>query len=521
MNLIHGFKDSLDLLAFRWGTIRKRRVKVIISLAFLAVVFMLYGLTSVGLAMRTIAANPIPGYGDQFKTFAITYVSGFMEGSTTLAVSGVLTAIIGSILIIPIVGYSFSSLTPSGDLVSVRRNDYYKLSDSIILQFLSSISIIQLFAITGLNSLLTISSPRPGLGIVYGWVLWVGVTLTTVFVAWLFEYLYRIFGLKSRVIAIGALIVLAGILALFSLKEAGTLFGLGESYGTFIKNMDKLTFAENLITGVITVAVLALIAYGISKIGSAALNLPERPKRDKVRKPLVIRLGAKKASLSQSSFLLNIIFRNANIWKPLALSSSFALISIIVLAGSPQVLSSLVFVIPLIVSLSWGVNTFGILGGGVTWLVSLPGGKEDILKNIAKIQFILVGCFFAIILLPTIIIYHIPFEQVVSFSIASLVSTIIMTRSALSKAVYQPERYRVHIKGENVLPPAKALNYLFRFIIGGGAVGVAVFYSGSILIQLGVLAVVIIWQSFRFIRLNNQWNMKPAIIENVIRSVGY
>jgi uncharacterized membrane protein YfbV (UPF0208 family) len=521
MNLITGFRDSWDLLAFRWNMIRSRKTKIAIMAAFFLLALMVFGITSIGKTMRTIAANPIPQLGTQVRDFAVTYVSGFVEGNSNLAVTGVLGAIIGSVIIIPIVGYSFSSLTPSGDLVSVRKNDYHRLSDSIILQFLSSISIIQLISLTGLNSLLTIESDRPGIGIAFGWVIWLAVTLATVFVAWLFEYFYRKFGVKSKVIAISAIVAVAGLTALLFSEQIPTLFGLATAYDELIRGIDSFTLGQHVITLLTVLAVFGIIGMGISYVGSAALNLPELPKRTKARKVFAVSLGSKKSSIKQTSFLLNIIFRNVNIWKPLAIAVSFSFGTVILLNGSAQVLSSLVFVVPLIVSLSWGVNTFGILGGGVTWLSSLPGGKEDILKNIMKIQISLITTIFLFMLIPAVLIYHISWELVASFTIATAVSTMIMSRSALSKAVYFPERYRVHIKGENVLPPAKALNYLFRFIAGGGFVGLLTFWVGNTLIQLGILAVVGIWQALRFAQLEKQWDKKPEILENIIRSVGY
>jgi hypothetical protein len=521
MNLIYGFKASIDLLSFRWKTIRNAKTKIAITIAFIVVAFIIFGVTSIGKTMRTIASDPSATFGPAIKNFAVTYVGGFVDGNQNYAASSVLAAVIGSIIIIPIVGYSFSSLTPSGDLVSIRKNDYHKLSDSVILQLLSSISLIQLIALTGINSLLTIAANRPGIGIVFGWVIWLVVVLLTVFVAWFFELLYRIYGFKSKVIAISALIVIAGIVALLFWKKASTLFGLSNAYSSLIKGISDYTPSQTLLAWGAVLAAIALVGWGISRVGSRALNLPERPKRSKERRVFVVSVGKKKRTLSQSAFLLNIIFRNSNIWKPLTLAVAFSLGSVIILQGSAEVLSSLVFVLPLIVSLSWCVNTFGILGGGTTWLASLPGGKEDILKNIAKIQFLLIGSLFAVMFILSAFVFQVGWQTSSSFLIATATSTLIMTRSALSKAVYQPERYRVHIKGENVLPPAKALNYLGRFIGGGGLVGLVTFYIGNLGIQLGILAVVAVWQSIRFVRLNKQWVTKPAIIENVIRSVGY
>jgi len=521
MNLLYGFQDSLELLAFRWRLIRKRGTQIAITAVFIVVAFLVFGLTSVGGTIRIIASNPTPQIGDQVRQLALTYIDGFISDNAIFAITGVLAAIIGSILIIPIVGYSFSSLMPSGDLVSVRKNDYHKLSDSIILQFLSSISLIQLVAITMLNSLLTIESHSPGVGIVFGWVIWIAVVIANVLAAWVFELLYRIFGFKSKVLAFASLGVIGGILYLVFPKSATTLFGLSTAYGNLIRGLDTFSIGQTALLGAISVAILVFLFAGISAIGSYTINLPERPKKAKVRRVRVLSVGRKRASISEVSFLLNIIFRNSNIWKPLLMATAFSFGSVLLFAGAPSVMSSLVFVVPLIVSLSWGTNTFGILGGGITWIASLPGGKEDILKNILKVQFMLIGSLFLIIVTPMIFIYHVSLHSLASFALATAVSTVAMSRSALSKAVYKPERYKVHIKGENVLPPGKALSYLARFIFGAGFLGLATFALDNNLYQLGILAIVVIWQSIRFVRLNKRWNDNPQVIENVIRTVGY
>jgi hypothetical protein len=178
--------------------------------------------------------------------------------------------------------------------------------------------------------------------------------------------------------------------------------------------------------------------------------------------------------------------------------------------------------IPLIVSLSWGVNTFGIIGGGTTWLMSLPEGKQKILRAIAIVQFVMILVMDTIIMLPEIILYHPSWAQLASFFIASLTVAAYMTRSAIAKAVLQPERYRVHIRGEQVLPPGKALAYLIRLAFAGSILSIlSLGLVAQPLLQLALLLLVILWQVVRFHHLEQRWREEPEVIENIIKSVGY
>jgi len=523
LNLLNGFKDTLDILAFRWNMVRSRKTKIITAFAFVVVMMLLYATTAVGETVKLAATNQTTNLSPVVQDYAIQFLRSLANDGALFAVTGLLAALIGSIIFIPLVGYSFSTLIPSGDLVSVRRNDYHKLSDSIILQMLSAISLIQLFSLTTLNGLLSIESDKPGLGIIFGWVVWLLMILLTSTTAWTFEWLGRKYGFKGKAIAIGSLIGTLGIIALIFNDKLLTLFGLSTLYSNTVQNLDSFTFGNwAALVGVMAALFVGTGAF-LSYIGSKALNLPEKAKK-KVKSRILKRslvFGKKNNTISQYTFLLNIVLRSINIWKPLLTATGFALTTVLLFQGSLQILFSLVFVIPLIVSMSWGVNTFGILGGGITWLTSLPQGKEKLLKNIAYTQLTLVVVLLSVVTLPLIVLFHIPWSGVASFVIATLVSTAAMTRSSLSKTVFGPERYRVHIKGENILPPAKALSYLARFAFGPGTLGIITFLIGDTWIQLGILAIVTIYQLIRFARLNKKWVERPEIIESVIRSVGY
>lgn len=519
MNLINGFKDSLDILTLRWRMIRSRRAQIFMTLIFLGGAFMIYNLGNLAAAVRSIAANPTAAVSTEVRALILSFIQSLIYDGAAFAVTGSLAALAGATILIPLIGYSFSSLVPASDLVSVRKNDSHKLSDSIILQFLSVISIVQLLVLTTLNSLLSIESTHPGVGIVYGGMIWVDVVLLTAFFAWVFEFLTRKYGVRSKFIAVGIVAVVLGVVFLFNSGEVGTLFGLSTAYSTFIVNAGAQPLWVQLLVLLGFVASWAVIGLGITFAGSKALSLPES-KRKKMRKRR-IKVNPNTTSISQTRFLLSIVMRQSNIWKPLLMAGGFTFISVMVFAGSAQVLSSLVFIVPLIVSMSWGVNTFGIIGGGITWLVSQPSSKLRMLYSILAVQLLLILAFLVIVLIPLIFIHHLDLSLILSFVVVTAFISVIMSRSALSKAVLQPERYQVHIRGENVLPPGKALNYLGRFVLGPGFLGIILFWSGALPIQLGALAFVLIWQGVRFARLQKRWQEDPTVIENIVKRVGY
>lgn len=531
--LLRGANDTLDILAFKWRSTRSVSSKIwLVVVLIFAVGFLLLSALS-GSALRLVLTAPTNGSGREVQDSLILWVDIFLANNASIAVSGVLWALIGSILIIPLVGYSFSSMIPEGDLASIKVTDNHKISDSIMLQFVSTISFVQIIVVTVTTSIVTIGAPVPGLGIVISWGFWVLAVLLTVLSAWVFDWLFRKFGLKSKLLVFAGILATVGLLYLIFPDEFINMFGAGEAYTRFVQTISFTNLSPFFfMAGIVGLAIIVAL-FLLSFVASSTLKISERPKKKSLNKVFIAKLGLaeknKVASLTQ--FLGNMVLRQNNIWKPIALSSGFAVVMALVFIQFYDVLLTVATLIPIMINLVWTINIFGIVGSGTTWLVSLPQGKHKILGSILKIQYFIVGAIALITIGLVTIVYNIGINAFFSFLIAVFTATVVLAQISLRKAVYSPFRYRVHIRGESILPPNKAFSYMIQlfivgFIMSGLSYGTLAIVSAlstewiGIIAQVGVALMVALLVHLRYISLKRSWIADPEIVQNIIKTVG-
>lgn len=534
-NLLEGISDSLNILAFKWRTVRpkKQRVWIIFAGMFAMGVVLLaaYG----GTAFRTLITASTTNSEGSLSSTLLLWINIFLTNNASLAAGGILWALIASVVLIPLVGYSFTSIIPEGDLASIKITDNHKIADSIFLQFVSSISFVQIIALTGLASILTIGSDTPGIAIVFSWMLWVLSVLATVLAAWSFEFLHRKFGIKAKFLSFTTVAIIVGILyLLFSTSFVG-FFGIGEKWTSFLQS---LSF-QNLGIVFEGILIFVLLFIGLNwVIGITAtytLELPKRIKKKDTTKILSARLGlAGKIKLNNiTQFLANMIFRQNNIWKPLLLSISFATTMALVFFAFYQVLFTVSTLLPMMISLVWSVNIFGILGSGTTWLVSLPQGKKQLLGSIMLIQYIIVGVITFIIMGLIAIIYHPDIMVFIQFLLATIGTSVVITQFSINKAVNFPYRYRVHIRGESILPPNKAFSYMAKLFVIGFTTSGIIYSIGFIpfnrygfpeaiapFAQMLLILIIIMIARIRFVTLRRRWMYESDVLQNIIKTVG-
>lgn len=538
MKLVQGFSDSLNILAFKWRSVRpaKNKFWILFALGF-SVATILVTAFSGTLIRNFITSNTATNSGLSKDTI-ILWLNIFLQNNASFAMSGIFWAIIISIIIIPLVGYSFSSIIPEGDLYSIKLTDGHKISDSIFLQFVSSISFIQIMVLTALTSILTIGIDSPGFGIVVSWMVWVLAVLTAVLSAWVFEYLYRKYGVKSKIVSFAVIGAVSGFLLLFLREETLNFYGLGEKYTTFIQGLDFATFNSFLLAGLIFLAVSVVLLALISSVGTLTLKTPERPKKTNNNPVIWVRLGLVEQNHINGlrQFFFNMILRQSNIWKPLLLSLVFTTVMSVVFFGFYQILFTVSALIPIMISLVWSINFFGILGSSTMWLMSLPRVRRTILQTVKTVQHLIVFLIMLLIVALLAQIYGADLITLFNFIVATLASSLVIAQYSLTKSVYFPHRYRVHIRGESVLPPNKAFSYMIKlFIIGFLTSGII--YGFSVVpysIWLGrewgfymtiiapLIALLTIWviTKVKFNSLQTEWLRDTTILQRIVKTIG-
>lgn len=533
--LLAGMSDTLNIMAFKWRGIRKTRNKVVLFGAGGFALLLVLGSAFSGSLLRTVMTTPtFQSSIRELQETLILWVNIFLAQNTTVAAGGVFWALLGAVIIIPLVGYSFASIVPEGDLVSIKKTDYHKIADSILLQFVSTISFVQVLVLTSLTSIFLLGSENPGFGIVMSWGLWLLSVLATVVAVWSFEYLYRKFGVKSKLFVFLGLLITVGVLWLIFPVEFPEAFGIGEAYVTYVQSLSFANlgafFAGILVFLAVLIGLLALISF----IASNTLKVTERPKKKNFNKVFVARIGLqdKNRINSLTEFLGNMVIRQNNIWKPIALSTGFIIGMATFFYNFYDVFLVVSALIPVMISLVWSINIFGIIGSGTTWLVSLPKGKSTLLSSISKIQYVIIAGITIIVAAVVFFVYHPTLASVVAFLITTAITTMVVTQFAVHKAVYNPARYRVHIRGESVLPPDKAFAYMAQlFIVAFLTNGVSYFVLNAVSSQLGNIGLGLLAQLVfgivvgaavynRYLVLKRAWVADPEILQNIVKVVG-
>lgn len=533
-------QDTLTLLAFKWRSLRPTSQKAwlfgVVLFAFTVIIIA----AAAGPALRILVSPPQQASEsvDMGRT-VLVWLQVFLRDNAATTMGGVLWAYTMSLVISPLIGYSFSSLMPDGDLEGVQVTERHKITDSLFLQFLSPVSFLQLVTLTALTSILAIGNAVPGIAVVFSWGVWAVGIFATVFFAWLFEYLLRRWGAKTKWQVGGTLLVLLGVAYLINPDAFINFYGLGGAYVDLATSplMSFSTFWLPAAIGSIMIVISALLVVAIWRMG--LLTLAQYPRAKKVSKVAVglAKLGlAEKVTVSGlAGFFGRVVVRHGNIFKPLLVAAFFTsgLATVFyLLYGS---LIAVAVLIPTMVSLAWGVNVFGILGSGVSWLLTLPEVKQKSLRAAGMVQMML--CLGLGLLVLAVVSFQVPsVDTIVSYLLALVTASAVLTSWSIHRSVHEPHRYRVRVRGESILPPNKAFSFMvILFILGfltAGFVTLAPtfvaftsltggwYVAASVGVQV-VVALLVLWLSWASLRqLEERWVTDRELVQHVMKKVG-
>lgn len=510
--------DSLTLLHARYKIIREVKTRLSLWLGVIAIAFSVVVVSYTGQFIKIIAQTESTN-SEAAKIFATSYLQSYLRGELGLLVATTLGLAIVSVMIAPFTGTSITSLVSHHHLVSVRASNRHRFTDSLITQFFASISLLQLITLTAVGSLLTLDKGRIE-GILYAWASWpVLVVMSTMFV-WIAEYLYRKLGEKKRLAILIAALAIIGIAVLLFPDEGKTVFGVGTAYAFLIQGFSGFELSFKIMALAMLILLFWLFFFISYKVSQSALAEPEifanattAPKKVRVRQ------SSRFTTMEVANLGFMQLWRNLEIRKPLLMATLFG--SGVIFFGNQtfSVMSTMILIIPLIVSLSWGANVFGILGNGFTWLASKPFALRNLLWIFAGIQVFLTIALFVLMCLPSIVTGIIDEKSVSGIILAVISTSVLMTRSAMDKSVRFPHPYKAGVRGEAILPPATLINYTLRFSLWSGIFGFAVVGVGDILIQLAMTFLATIWSVYRMIWLNRKFNNDPEIRNKIIYTV--
>lgn len=519
--LLHAFRDTITLLNVRYQIIREAKGKFSLWVFILMMAFAVFIASYTGQFIKIVASSASPNM-EAAKIYASTYLNSYLNGELGSLVATTLGLAIVSVMVAPFTGASATSLISHHYLVSVRSNTKHRFTDSLLTQFFSSISLLQLMTLTSVASMLTIDDGRKE-GVLYAWASWpVLVILSTAFV-WIAEYLYRRFGEKKRLLMLTLALGIIALVVFYNQEQAMTVFGVGTIYAAIIQGFYAFPLFVKILSFVILVGLWFLFAFLAYKISQIALSYPDMfAKKTHEVKTIKSRKSSSFPFLEMCRLAFMQLWRNTEIRKPIIMATGFSIMSMFFLSSNTSLMATVVFIIPLMISLSWGANVFGIVGNGLPWILSKPFSTRSMLWVFAGLQMVLIMTMTLLTVLPVLILGRIPLDSILSFCIAVVGCSAIMTRSAISKAVNHPYPYKSGYRGEPILPPATLIGYTIRFSLWAGIYGLIIFsVVEDILPQLGMAFLAVVWSIFRLYRLDRKFQNDPAIRNHIVFTVAY
>jgi hypothetical protein len=503
-------RETVFLMRLRWRFMRTRKNRALFLLAGLAFFFATFTAAQAGTMVRRTAEQ---GIDSPSGAFAINYIILLNKGELGALGATVIGSVFFIAVINPFLGASVQALFPVDDLAGLRPSRLHRYFASLVANVVTVGGLFQLIMLTVLGSLLTLDGQRTG-GLLFLWSMWpVGILLATL-VAWTVEWIQRRYGHRTR-LCIGAILgaVLGTALALDP-NHGSTLFGLGNTVVASVRSAavgNTTVVAYSLACA--SLAAVVLFVAGMVACRSA-LALPDVT-------PPATRARGRLIPMSQHPTLALIQTVVAQVHRTPSIRR--AMRTVIVLGGvavwvaqTENLLMTLVVAVPLMMALDFGSNAFGILGPAMPWLASQPNAMKRLFWIVAGTQVGVTVTIGLLLVVPPALAGKFTGEQIVDLCAGFLVSTVLMSRSAMHKSINAPALVRTG-RSDPALPPTRLVNYALRYVCWSG-VGAVIVMGAPTRTQVALVALVVCWSLLRYVRLSQRWR-HPATQAAIIAQV--
>lgn len=487
-----GFSATGLLIRLRWRMIRSRFFKIGLVFAFLLFFPVAYSVINMGYLVEIAATQTGESAASIYAQAWLTSLdAGNIAPLGALAIGGAVAVAFFA----PFTGTSTLSLVSSDDLLSVRPNRKHRFWDSLLINASSGIGLLQLVTLTAVTSLITLDGERIW-ALLFTWALWFFLVSVNTTLGFSLEWLHRKWGPRKRKIMAMAGLAILAVAILLDDKKGSDLFGSAKYYTKTLRlSVENFNpWSVWIILFLIALNVL-LITYGL-KTTESAFSLPERS---------TVRGGVhKKGRMGSNAFLVAA----ALMWKTLFRTKECRRpIIAIFIVGTPvamftkfdqTITIAFIMTVPLAISLGWGVNVFGVVGQGMSWLGSQPKVMWMIPHVTALFQFsasvLLIGWFWFV----GYVTGHATLKDAQLLLIGAVVAATGTTALSLLLSVTKPIRSSLKGRGDALIPPMTALVYLVILVMFGCLPGVLIaqdaipgkqgtIFVGSLIVSVGVL----------------------------------
>jgi len=454
-----GIRDTSLLVRARWRAVRNPAARWGILIGGAILLLGVFIASNMSVLVKTLAAQGLDSTGG---LFAITWILSLQRGGLgdvgAVTVGGALIAAIFA----PFTGSSTLSLAPAEDLQGVRLARSHRYFDSLVINCISGIGLLQLLALSGITSVLSLAGNR-GPAMLLTWMIWFLVVILTTTIGWSLEWVLRKWGRGvRRSLGVVGVIIIVG-LVIRDTEAARSLWGIGTPYATLIRGAsqgDAVLIAAAAV-GLVLLSLLVL-ALGLIATRSALAHPAPVAAVGKRRRGRVL---PKDPTAITTRLLLSTLIRTPECRRPIIGIVAIGVPALAVIPLTENLETAVMLAVPLAVALAWGVNIFGILGPGMTWLASQPALMARIPRVAAMLQFLLtVGLIFLLYLTSEISGNAAPGAGQ-RLMTGALITGALGAAVSINLSVSRPIRARLSGRGDSLVPPITSLNYLFRLIL--------------------------------------------------------
>jgi membrane protein implicated in regulation of membrane protease activity len=224
--------------------------------------------------------------------------------------------------------------------------------------------------------------------------------------------------------------------------------------------------------------------------------------------------------------LLTTLARTREVRRPIVMMIAIAmpmLFAWIRYSGSDpsSMLGSVTMVVPLAMSLGWGVNVFGVLGGAVTLLLAQPRTWKPLLRHIILIQLIASILPGLLLMGVAVAISGMRWSMLPPYAAGLVASSVIATALSVRYSVEKPHRTRLTGRGDPLVPPIVGMGYVLRIMLSAATTGLVVAVAASLAPWLAavICAIVALTTYGSWRRISSRWS-DPAHRSSVAALVG-
>lgn len=453
-----GARDTGWLAALRWRGVRDPATRWTVAAG--AAIVALGLLVAINLGPLTVY---IAGQGTDTAAgvFAVSWILSVQRGDVGDVGALMLGGALAVAVFAPLTGTSTMSLAPVEDLHGLRPARLHRYFDAMLINSVSGMGVLQLLALTAVTSVLSLEGSR-GAALLVTWATWITAIALTTTIGWSLELALRKWGPAARIRA--AAVIVAAVAAAIAIDpdHGRSLFGLGDLYASLVTSAASSTLGFAIGFAAVTAATIAFAAAGLAAT-RAALARPAVVQRELgTRRP---RRMPQLPTAIAIRVLTDSLWRTPEIRRPLIAVIVIGVPGMLVADLSGNTENAVMTAVPIAVALSWAVNTFGVIGPGMTWLSAQPAVLQRIPRAAATIQLMLTILLVEILWLPAYATGRATADTGLRLLAAAIIAGCLGAIISLHLSITRPSRARLTGRGDSLIPPLTALGYLAVLLV--------------------------------------------------------